>query len=198
MLLDEGVPPLGLVHDLQNHDEITYQLVELKEREDETFTVNGKKTTGKASRWGAPREMRERLAGDAISYTMLYRPEKDGLATTFPGSSPPVLGSGTRTVPPRSKSRRFARRTCSCGRERDAAGRLQPVELGPGRGAAGPEGSGEEMGSDGDHRWINRGAVDLMGANPDARRIGHRPAAGKALYGSLPEQLKDRSRSPRN
>ena len=85
MLLDEGVPPLGLVHDLQNHDEITYQFVELKERENETFTVNGKTTTGNALRDGMLREMRERLAGDAISYTMLYRSEKDGLATTFPG-----------------------------------------------------------------------------------------------------------------
>src|SRR5205085_12473777 len=87
LLLDEGVPPLGLVHDLQNHDEITYQLVELKERENETFTVNGKKTTGKALREGMLHEMRERLAGPNISYTMLYRTEKNGLATTLPGFS---------------------------------------------------------------------------------------------------------------
>jgi trehalose synthase len=42
---------------------------------------------------------------------------------------------------------------------------------------------------DGDYRWINRGGVDLMGANPskDASHFGVERA--KSLYGSLREQL---------
>src|SRR5439155_12253284 len=52
-----GVEPIGLVHDLQNHDEITYQLVELKEWEKEAFTVNGRQVAGGELREAMLREM---------------------------------------------------------------------------------------------------------------------------------------------
>ena len=192
MLLEEGVPPLGLVHDLQNHDEITYQLVELKEREDETFTVNGKKTTGKALREGMLREMRERLAGDAISYTMLYRSEKDGLATTFPGFIAASLGirDPYRATAEQVREIRKAHLLLAAANAMqpgvfslsswDLVGAL-PVARDPVK----------KWASDGDHRWINRGAVDLMGANPDAGGSVIGLPRAKALYGSLPDQLKD-------
>jgi hypothetical protein len=45
--------------------------------------------------------------------------------------------------------------------------------------------------ADGDYRWINRGAVDLMGANPTAERSVFGIERAKSLYGSLPEQLAD-------
>src|SRR5439155_5851181 len=47
-LLEAGVQPVAFVHDLQNHDEITYQLAEPEGRQDETFTVGGKRVTGRA------------------------------------------------------------------------------------------------------------------------------------------------------
>ena len=43
--------------------------------------------------------------------------------------------------------------------------------------------------ADGDTRWINRGAYDLLGDDSGAVEVEHRPAARPALYGSLPEQL---------
>ena len=192
LLLDEGVPPLGLVHDLQNHDEITYQLVELKEREDETFTVNGKKTTGKALRERMLREMRERLAGDAISYTMLYRSEKDGLATTFPGFIAASLGirDPYRATAAQMREIRKAHLLLV------AANAMQPGVFSLSSwdlvGALPvPKEAVKRWASDGDHRWINRGAVDLMGANPDADGSVIGLPRAKALYGSLPDQLKD-------
>ena len=36
--------------------------------------------------------MRSKAAGDAAPYNHLYRPEKDGLATTFAGFVAPALG----------------------------------------------------------------------------------------------------------
>jgi hypothetical protein len=81
-LQEAGVEPIGLVHDLQNHDEITYQLVELNERQKEVFSVNGRQVTGKELREQMLEQMRTKLAGEAVPYTMLYRSEKDGLATT--------------------------------------------------------------------------------------------------------------------
>ena len=52
----------------------------------------------------------------------------------------------------------------------------------------------ESLGSwldDRDYRWMNRGAYDLMGMNPSATasRIGLPKAV--AIYGTLPEQLRD-------
>jgi trehalose synthase len=44
--------------------------------------------------------------------------------------------------------------------------------------------------ADGDTRWINRGAYDLLGANPKATRSEAGLPKAVALYGPLPEQLK--------
>jgi trehalose synthase len=46
---------------------------------------------------------------------------------------------------------------------------------------------------DGDTRWINRGAHDLMGVNPDATRSEGGLPTARSLYGTLPEQLADPS-----
>jgi hypothetical protein len=54
--------------------------------------------------------------------------------------------------------------------------------------------SGEEVDkrtTDGDYRWHNRGGVDLMGANPEAKASAFGLPRARALYGTLPEQLKD-------
>src|SRR5215218_7383888 len=86
--------------------------------------------------------MRSKAAGDAAPYNHLYRPEKDGLATTFAGFAAPALGV------------------------------KDPY-------AATPD----------QVKQIARGHLLLAGANASAFGL---PRA-KALYGPLPEQLKDPS-----
>jgi hypothetical protein len=44
---------------------------------------------------------------------------------------------------------------------------------------------------DDDYRWINRGGVDLMGANPSAAGSASGLPKAQALYGPLPGQLRD-------
>src|SRR5206468_4523281 len=44
--------------------------------------------------------------------------------------------------------------------------------------------------ADGDTRWVNRGAYDLLGSNPDAMRSAAGLPRAVALYGPLPQQLK--------
>ena len=44
--------------------------------------------------------------------------------------------------------------------------------------------------ADGDTRWINRGAYDLLGSNPKVMRSAAGLPRATALYGSLPQQLK--------
>jgi trehalose synthase len=46
--------------------------------------------------------------------------------------------------------------------------------------------------ADGDTRWINRGAYDLIGSNPKATRSAAGMPEAVALYGPLPTQLKRR------
>ena len=52
----------------------------------------------------------------------------------------------------------------------------------------------EDLGSwldDRDYRWMNRGAFDLMGVNPSANASRSGLPRAVAIYGTLPEQLRD-------
>ena len=49
----------------------------------------------------------------------------------------------------------------------------------------------EELTAQGDTRWINRGAHDIMGASPDAQASSAGMPRARSLYGPLPEQLED-------
>ncbi|TLY67649.1 MAG: hypothetical protein E6K45_04955 [Gammaproteobacteria bacterium] len=52
-----------------------------------------------------------------------------------------------------------------------------------------PAASVRERLADGDTRWINRGAYDLLGSNPQASQSAAGLPRAVALYGSLTEQL---------
>jgi hypothetical protein len=54
-----------------------------------------------------------------------------------------------------------------------------------------PRATVEKRLSDGDYRWINRGAIDLLGNNPDANTSSFGLPRTRTLYAALPEQLKD-------
>lgn len=190
-MLEAGVQPGWFVHDLQNHDEITYQLVEPEHRKDKTLVVNGKKVTGKELREGMLAAMRSKVAGEAAPYNRLYRPEKDGVATTFPGFVAPALGIDPyRATPDQVKLIVRGHMLLT------AANALVPGVFSLSSwdlvGALPVSGEAiDKRTKDGDYRWHNRGGVDLMGANPEAQASAVGLPRAKALYGSLPEQRKD-------
>ena len=85
--------PVTLVHDLQNHDEITYQLVELEHRKDETFTVGGEKVTGKrAARADAAARCARRRPATPPRTTSSTGRRRTAWPPRSPASSPPALG----------------------------------------------------------------------------------------------------------
>jgi maltose alpha-D-glucosyltransferase/alpha-amylase len=191
-LLDAGVPPGTLVHDLQNHDEITYQLVEPDHRGKETFRVGKEMLTGRQLRERMLEEMREKVAGRAAPYNRLYRPERDGVATTFAGFVAPALGvrDPYGATPEQVRLIREGHLLLA------AANALQPGVFSLSSwdlaGALPVSGKAvQERTSDGDMRWVNRGGVDLLGANPQAGESAFGLPRAKALYGALPEQVKD-------
>lgn len=191
-MLEAGVQPVAFVHDLQNHDELTFQLTEPEGRKDETFEVGGRKVTGRQLKDEILAAMRSKAAGGAVPYNHLYRPEKDGLATTFAGFVAPALGIKDPSAATAEEVRRIAGGHLLLA----AANALVPGVFGVsswdlvGALPVPLEGVKDRVGG-GDFRWVNRGGVDLLGAAPKATASAFGLPRAKALYGPLPEQLKD-------
>jgi hypothetical protein len=111
-LLEAGVQPVALVHDLQNHDEITYQLVEPDHRKGQTLAVGKERLTGKQLRDRMLGEMRARVAGPAPPTTSSTAPSGTASPPPSPASSPRPSASATRTAPRRSRCGSSAAATC--------------------------------------------------------------------------------------
>jgi maltose alpha-D-glucosyltransferase/alpha-amylase len=191
-LLEADVQPISLVHDLQNHDEITYQLVELDARGDELFEIQGQQVSGRRLREQMLQQMRDKASGDKAPHNKLYRPEKDGLATTFAG----FIAAALEIRDPYHASRDQREQIRQAHLLLAAANAMQPGVFSLSSwdlvGALPvPEESVAERTEEGDYRWVNRGGVDLMGANPGATKSVIELPRAESLYGSLPEQLED-------
>src|SRR5262249_15348534 len=145
-------------------------LVEPDHRKKQTFTVSGKKVTGGELRERMLAEMRAKVAGAAAPYNKLYRPEKDGVATTFARFLAPALGVRDPYKPSAEEVALVRRGHLLLV----AANALQPGVFSLSSwdlvGALPiSEEAVEQRTTDGDYRWVNRGGVDLMGANPSAK-----------------------------
>jgi trehalose synthase len=191
-LLEAGVQPIGLVHDMQNHDEITYQLVPLEHLGDKVLNFEGKRITARELREQTLNQMRSAEAGEAAPYNLLYRPSKDGLATTYAGFVAAALGIRDldQITPDLVKEiRRGHLLLAFANAMQPGVFSLSSWDL---MGALPlPRQLVAELLKDDDYRWINRGGVDLMGVNPKAEKSRFGLPRARTLYGSLPEQLKD-------
>jgi maltose alpha-D-glucosyltransferase/alpha-amylase len=189
-LLDAGVQAGTLIHDLQNHDEITFQLFELGSHDD--FQFEGQTLNGKQLKEQVLKDMRAAVGDAAAPYNKLYRPAQDGVATTFAGFIAPALGVADPYHATGDQVNLIKRGHLLVAHANamqpgvfgisawDLVGALPvPAENIPGNLTAG-----------GDWRWVNRGGVDLLNANPSATQtaVFGLPKA-QSLYGSLPEQL---------
>lgn len=191
-LLEAGVQPVGFVHDMQNHDEITYQLVPLEHLGDKVLNFEGKQITARELREQTLTQMRSMEAGATAPYNLLYRPSKDGLATTYAGFVAAALGIHdlNQITPDQVKEIRRGHLLLAF------AIAMQPGVFSiSGWDLVGalplPRQSVADLLKDDDYRWINRGGIDLMGVNPKADKSRFGLPRARTLYGPLPEQLKD-------
>jgi trehalose synthase len=187
--LETGVDSASLVHALQNHDELTHELVHFSTgHKDEPFTFAGEELTGAELGERIRTELCERLTGHAAPYNRRFT--TNGIACTTASVIAATLGI----------------RDLSAITDEDAA-RIKDIHLllamfnalQPGVFALSgwdlvgmlPVDPREvaELIVDGDTRWLNRGAHDLMGCNPGAKRSERGMPRGRSLYGTLPEQL---------
>jgi trehalose synthase len=186
---DMGIDPASLVHAMQNHDELTHELVHFSTRHrDDVFTYHGQELTGCELGERVRADLNDGLTGPGTPYNRRFT--QNGIACTTSTVIAATLGIGD-----------LAQITEA---ERDEIKRVHLLlamfnALQPGVFAlSGWDLSGmltvdavevADLISEGDTRWINRGAHDLRGVEDPARE-GRMPPA-RSLYGTLPEQLAD-------
>lgn len=189
--IDIGIDQASLVHALQNHDELTYELVHFdSEHAEDEYALGGKVRHGKRLARHIRRRMQETLAGDAAPYNSTF--VQNGIACTTASVITAALGITDLAAITDEDVERITRAHLLLAMYNawqpgvfalsgwDLVGAL-PLD----RASVRPLIAG------GDTRWIERGAYDLMGWQPDATKSAAGMPMARALYGTLPEQLAD-------
>jgi trehalose synthase len=189
--LQHGLQPIRLVHALQNHDEMTYELVHFAIRHrDDIFRFRGVPLTGGELAVQIRNELIERLTGEAAPYNAIFT--TNGIASTIATIIAGALGYTDLTNLSQVQIEKIKQAHLLlamfnawqpgvfalsgwdlCGMltlERSKVSRLL---------------------ASGDTRWIHRAAYDLMDYQPEATESPSKLPRGASLYGSLPEQLQD-------
>jgi trehalose synthase len=188
-----GIDSASLVHALQNHDELTHELVHFATRHHEdSFTYGGQEVTGAELAIRIRAELTAALAGPDVSYNRPFT--TNGIACTTASAISAILGIPEPDAMSDEDVERVKRIHLLLAMYNafqpgvfalsgwDLTGMLtiEPSQV-------------SDLIADGDTRWINRGAHDLMGTNPKAQRAEGGLPRARSLYGTLPDQLADRA-----
>jgi trehalose synthase len=189
--LERGVDPAGLVHALQNHDELTYELVHWSSGHADTlFPYQSGEATGADLADSVRRDLCQRLTGPDAPYNLVFT--TNGIACTTATVIAAVLGIRDLDAIDEAEMRRIRQAHLLLA----MFNALQPgVFALSGWDLCGmltlPPDEVSALLEQGDTRWIHRAAHDLMGVNPRAQRSSAGMPRGRSLYGPLPEQLDD-------
>ena len=187
--LEVGVEPVSLVHAMQNHDELTYELVHWATLHSaDEYHFRGREYTGAELAETVRADLTQALTGEAADYNKVFT--TNGIACTT--ASVIAAVQGLRTLD-------------EIGDEHVEAIRRAHLLLAmfnawqPGVFALSgwdllgmlpvPAETVSDLIETGDTRWIHRGAHDLMNVAPQAVTSSSGMPRGRSLYGSLPEQL---------
>ncbi|WP_433028854.1 maltose alpha-D-glucosyltransferase [Actinomycetospora sp. CA-053990] len=189
--LETGIDPASLVHALQNHDEMTYELVHWSTgHRDDVFTFRGEPATGAEIGDTVRRELATALAGENAPYNLVFT--TNGIASTTATVIAAALG--VRRLDDITEDdvvdiRRVHLLLAMYNAMQPGVFALSGWDL-CGMLTLPPEQVSDLL-AEGDTRWIHRAAHDLMGHNPDATRSAEGMPRGRSLYGSVPDQLAD-------
>ena len=186
-----GVDQASLVHALQNHDELTYELVHFATRHaNDTYSYGGEELTGSELAESVRQTLRDELTGEAGPYNAVF--VQNGIACTTASVITATLGiTDLEDISPAETRAIMDAHLLLCMYNAwqpgvfalagwDLVGAL-PLD----------RSQVKSLIRDGDTRWIERGAYDLMDAAPDAARSASGMPRATSLYGSLPQQLGD-------
>ena len=186
----QGLQPISLVHALQNHDELTYELVHFATtHRDDIFHFRGTEVTGAELAIRIRAELLERLTAGAAPYNDIFT--TNGIASTTATIITASLGITDiseldHEVIEQIKQAHLLLAMFNAWQPGvfafsgwDVCGMLTLERS-----------QVAHLLSTGDTRWIHRGAYDLMDYQPQASESSSKMPRGRSLYGSLPEQLK--------
>lgn len=184
-----GIDPASLIHALQNHDELTLELVHFWTlHAHDTYHYQGQSLPGNILREHIREEMYERLAGEHAPYNLKF--VTNGVACTTASIITAALGI----------------RDLDAITEADIQ-KIQHIHLllvmfnamQPGVFALSgwdlvgalplPADQVQHLMQDGDTRWIHRGAYDLVDLDPEAELSAGNMPRSRTLYGSITSQL---------
>jgi trehalose synthase len=188
-----GIDQASLVHALQNHDELTYELVHFTTKhKDDVFELDGGALTGAELAQTVQQTLRDGLTGASGPYNLVFT--TNGIACTTASVITAVLGItdlGAITEEQVAQIRRVHILLAMYNALQPGVFALSGWDL-CGMLTLDKSQVGRLM-ARGDTRWINRGAHDLMGFNPSAEASTSGMPKAMSLYGTLPEQLEDES-----
>ena len=189
--LQAGLQPISLVHALQNHDELTYELVHFAAmHSDKIFRLGGVDLTGEQLAAKIRAELVDRLTGPGAPYNLVFT--TNGIASTTATVITASLGIRDLAILDSSSIERVKQAHLLLA----MFNTLQPgVFAISGWDLLGmltvPAGHVSWLLDGGDTRWIHRPAYDLMGHQPEATASPSGMPRATSLYGSLPDQLHD-------
>lgn len=185
-----GVDQASLVHALQNHDELTYELVHLETRHrDDVYSYGGKDWRGQDLAEHIRQTLREAITGEAGPYNAVFT--QNGIACTTASVITASLGITDLSEISSEDKERIVRAHLLLAMYNawqpgvfalsgwDLVGAL-PVD----------RSTVKSLIAQGDTRWLERGAYDLVESTDALRSSSGLPRAD-VVYGSLSEQLKD-------
>jgi trehalose synthase len=183
--------PIRLVHALQNHDELTYELVHFATgHTNGRFRFRGAELTGGELAVKIRSELIERLTGEAGPYNATFT--TNGIASTTATIIAAALGYPDLTDLSQAQIEKIKQAHLLLAMFNawqpgvfalsgwDLCGMLT-LERSKVPGLL----------ASGDTRWIHRAAYDLMDYRPEASESPSKMPRGTSLYGSLPQQLRD-------
>ncbi|PHX38930.1 trehalose synthase, partial [Pseudomonas sp. NZIPFR-PS2] len=187
----QGIDPGSLIHALQNHDELTLELVHFWTlHAHDTFLYQGQTFPGNILREHIREQMYERLAGEHAPYNLKF--VTNGVSCTTASIITATLGIRDLeaiTAADIQQIRQIHLLLVMYNAMQPGVFALSGWDLVGALPLAAEE--VEHLMQDGDTRWIHRGAYDLVDLNPDAQlSAGHMPRSN-SLYGSLNTQLQD-------
>ena len=187
-----GIDQASMVHALQNHDEMTYELVHFATKhKDEIYQFGGQDYLGSDLAELIRQTLRDKLTA-TTGYNLIFT--TNGIACTTATVITAALGiedPAVATDEQIDQVRRAHLLLVMFNALQPGVFALSGWDLG---GLITLDPQQEQVRSliaGGDTRWIERGAHDLMGGNPTAQSSAAGMPRARSLYGPLPEQLAD-------
>jgi trehalose synthase len=188
---DMGVEPVSLVHALQNHDELTYELVHFETlHAEDHFAFRGQEVSGHELAVAVRTDLLDHLTGDKHPYNLTFT--QNGIAST----TATIIAASLDFPDIRKLTDQQVEQIKNAHLLLAMFNALQPGVFAlsgwdlVGALTLDKKQVGRLLG-DADTRWIHRSAYDLMDFRPEAAESQSKMPRGTALYGALPAQLQD-------